>query len=200
MTKLTLVLLTVQNKVSYEHILFSQSEKQTYFNPLNMKLNKNFIQISVTALISSGASILFMASAKHEFSSIPFAPSETISWETATKFRSDYVDFKPLYVRYDDSQGRELILPLEGFVFEKAHLNEIINDNHSIYGNPDKVAFLLGQEDTFKHGSGLFDPKRGNIRMIAVGIKDSKYLIDARSGMQPSIYDKADPCPPNCPR
>jgi hypothetical protein len=36
--------------------------------------------------------------------------------------------------------------------------------------------------------------------MIAVGMKNNVLLTEGIAGQAPSIYDKAEPCPPKCPQ
>jgi hypothetical protein len=128
--------------------------------------------------------------------------SERISWEDAKKLKKEYEEFKPLRVRHRGvtDTGPEEKENLRGFVFEAADLDEIIRSNHSSLGNPDKVVFLFGQSGTFTEFPAR---KRANMHIIALGMKDNVFLIDGTKAdatkARASIFDKADPCPPNCP-
>lgn len=163
-----------------------------------MKLSKSFVQISSTAIITSAIYIIYFLF----FSGAPtlsFMKSDRITWPEATQLKTEYINYKPLRVTHkgQSTTDPEKTADLQGFVFDAAHLNEIINNNQSASGNPDKVIFYLGQDGK---AGGLFT-KHGIIHIIAVGIKGDILLIDDKSGANlPSIFDKADPCPPFCPK
>ena len=79
--------------------------------------------------------------------------------------------------------------PLKGFIFEAKHLKEILDDNASGI-TPDHVIFYLGEETK---------DEVLEYHMIAYGINSNKLLDYSNSKRDPSIFDKADPCPPGCP-
>ena len=120
--------------------------------------------------------------------------SSRISWSDAQKLQQEYLGFKPMRVKYTDASGTEQKEDLKGFVFTATHLDTIINYNAS-GTKPDEVYFIFGQDGTFSEGI-LGMTKRPNMHIIAVGMNGKNLLI---SGSKPSIFDKADPCPPNCP-
>ncbi len=155
-----------------------------------------------TAIITAAVAYTLYPDCKEEMIVYPDNPvSERISWEEATTGRNEYLNFKPLLVKYaDPTTGSDQISRLKGFTFEAAHLKEIINQNSSSRGNPDKITFYLSQNGTFSDNSSGTTIEYGNINLIAVGVKNNRQLIDdILSGRQLSVFDKADPCPPNCP-
>lgn len=159
-----------------------------------MKLNKNFVQISTTAIITSFAFIIPITT--HHTGLFRKNPiqSSRITWTQATAMHNEYLLFKPLRVRYPESSTGS-IDNLKGFSFSASQLDEIINGNLS-GSKPDEVYFMFGQEGTFSDG---FMNNSANMRIIAVGTLNNSFLTTPRSGTSISVYDKADPCPPNCP-
>ncbi len=111
-------------------------------------------------------------------------------------------DYNLLQVTHKGESGKEAVKKetLTGFVFEARHLDSIINNNPSIAGKPDKVAFYLGQSGTVSTTTGDFD--HCIIKIIAVGIKNGQLIIDnnAENTKTPGVYDHANPCPPFCPK
>lgn len=126
--------------------------------------------------------------------------SERISWDKAERLMNEYLDFEPLRVRHWGESGREEEQKenLKGFIFSARHLMEILTENRS-GETPDEVAFLFGQEGKFSDG---FFNKNGNIHIVAVGLNQKRMLNTQREGTGdpsdpgPSVYDKADSCPP----
>ncbi|MDZ4748017.1 MAG: hypothetical protein SH808_05985 [Saprospiraceae bacterium] len=164
-----------------------------------MKLNKNLKQISATAVITSLVFVLPMAAYEvGPFSSSPVA-TERITWQKATDMQTQYLDFRPLRVQFPENDNRSERKDLKGFKFSASQLNEIINANKS-GETPDEVYFFFGQEGRFGDDflGGLFHDS-GNIRLIAVGMKNNNLLNKNPTGTEISVFDKADPCPPNCP-
>lgn len=126
--------------------------------------------------------------------------SERTTYSSARTMQEEYLAFRPLKVQYRTEEGTEVIDSLKGFVFSADHLDEIIRGNfHFPSGSgkmPDEVLFLLGQDGTFNDKAGT---EYGNMRLTAVGMKDNVILNGAATGTLVSLFDKADPCPPNCP-
>ncbi len=132
--------------------------------------------------------------------------SARISWAYARNLDSQYLAFRPLRVRGGDSS-----LPLRALVFNARQLDTIINHNLNPNGpnrkdsTADDIYIYFGQDSTFQSGQSRF----GNIHLIAVGGKydptqNADTLMINRNNMSSataaSVYDKADPCPPNCPK
>ena len=166
-----------------------------------MKLNKNFVQISLTALITSAVFIIPMANSNSGmFSPGPVASERITTWQWALDRQLEYLRDKPLRVQYPNQNNELTRDDLKGFIFKATDLQEILNTNKS-GETPDEVYFFLGQDkefpDSFLHG--LFRMS-GNMRIIAVGLKDKNPLIGVDNLGQMSVFDKADPCPPNCPK
>ena len=168
-----------------------------------MKLNKNFVQISLTALITSAVFVIPMAySGTGMFNPEPVA-SGRISWQYALDRQLEYLRDEPLRVRHPELDNNGTREPLKGFVFSAADLKEILNiDNTNKSGQtPDEVYFFLGQEgkfpDSFLHG--LFRDS-GHMRITAVGMRNKTLLnTNSSGGAEVSVFDKAEPCPPMCP-
>lgn len=167
---------------------------------------KDFLKMGGTFLVA-----LIIASSFNIFSKkIPTSISSRsvpVSLETMDNYNSDYNKFNPLHIRYVDTEGSTNYKYgyLQGFRFSTKDLDSIIHKNRSrLKGKkviPDEIMFYLGQDGTYDHDGETY----GNIRMIAVGVKDSVLLIppdpaDRGTMSKYSIYDKANPCPgPGCP-
>lgn len=133
----------------------------------------------------------------------PPSPNENflgrITMEEVRTLRGEYAENTtfPLMTRYTNSDGRDVVEKLQGFKLDANDLIELATANHSRQGNPDTIIFFIGQNGTFQDLSSppITYPK---INLIAVGVKGGVLLKDATIGSA-SIFDKADPCPPNCP-
>ena len=155
---------------------------------------------AITALICMGLSGSFK---KDTFLSIvKDNKSEPISWTEALSLRKDYMNFKPLKIKYYDKDSNSVVSDLEGFRINAKHLDEIINHNHAAKDTKDstveEVAFYLGQNGTFRNILTNY----GNIRIIAVGIKNNELMIkpEETDSKTSSVFDHADPIPPNRPQ
>ncbi len=156
---------------------------------------------SITASVLAVVSIAIIAILYWGSTTVPGTEaSERTTWDATRILQSEYLAFNPLKVKYPNDKGVDVIDSLKGFVFSADHLDEIIRGNfHYPSGSgkmPDEVLFLLGQDGTFDDKEGS---KYGNMRLTAVGMKDNVILKGAASGTLVSLFDKADPCPPNCP-
>lgn len=164
-----------------------------------MKFNKSDILKMGGAAVLTALAFLssqFFQSSTPLFS---FAKSERISWKDAMSLRDEYRGFKPLQVRYGRKPGDTIVETLNGFVFNAKDLDSILH-NKKATKLPDEVIFYLGQKGKFS--TGWLGKNHANMHVIAAGMKESKLLYDpANPGdkMASYIYDKADPCPPNCP-
>lgn len=165
-----------------------------------MKLNKNFVQISLTALITSAVFVISMAySGTGLFNAEP-VENMRITWQEAKDMQREYIGHRPLRVRIPEVGANPSKRDLEGFSFSVADLEEIIHNNKSDT-IPDQVYFQFGQQGKFgdDHFFGILHDS-GNMRLIAVGVSKGKRLFTPKSGTEISVFDKADPCPPNCPK
>jgi len=171
-----------------------------------MKLNRNFLQITATALLTSAGFIIYMNFFQKDYMNFfqeegtGFEPSisERILWPDAQKLMTEYQDKIPkiMMTTYNEG-GTDIISGLKGFTFKKSHLMEILTTNHS-GTNADSVIFYFGTLGTFNDmEAGVKWP---NMRIIAVGTKNNMILSDSPSDKLPSIFDKAEPCPPKCPQ
>jgi hypothetical protein len=138
--------------------------------------------------------------------SFTMAKSERISWTCATKLKDEYLKFKPMSVRVARTPGvpgDTVEKKLEGFVFDAKQIDDIINHNLLLPAGvqADELIIYFGQSGTFNSGLlGL--KKRPRLHIISAGIKAGQLLIDKNNPddkLKSNVYDKADPCPPNCP-
>ena len=162
-----------------------------------MITKKNIVQHSLTAILSAGLVIIYFLFTKNSSNSSFLASSERIPLDTALKYREHFDNLKPLRVTptgvfYSDPEKTE---PLEGFVFNASDLYEIVRENHSGL-TPNEVIFYFGQDGE----AGPSTDRHGVIHIIAIGRKNNKLLIKDKDTVrnEPSIFDKADPCPPFC--
>jgi hypothetical protein len=160
-----------------------------------MKLNRNFLQISATALITSAAFLFYMNFVQNKDSKVIHAISDPISWDDAKILMNNYAASQIMKTKYLNNANQPVVDILKGFVFDQDDLDEIIRHNHSGI-KPDKVLIYFGQDGTFDDGTGKLWPI---VHMIAVGMKNNVLLTEGIAGQAPSIYDKAEPCPPKCP-
>ncbi|MBS1745910.1 MAG: hypothetical protein JST21_07050 [Bacteroidetes bacterium] len=139
--------------------------------------------------------------------SFTIAKSERISWDDAFKLKNEYLKFKPFKVRVARTPGvpgDTVEKKLEGFVFDAKQIDTIINHNVLLPAGEqaDELILYFGQAGTFN--SGILGIKRlPRLHIISAGIKDGKLLIDKNNTgdmLKSNVYDKADPCPPNCPK
>lgn len=171
---------------------------------------KNFFQ--KRDLIIIGATILLTLAGVYFFNIIfhitakdHTAVDNRISTNEMINYYNQYIDASPIPIWYD-MDGRHVSGKLEGFPIATADLEEIINRN-KFRGpsgqniKPDKILFYIGQDGTSTYEGQTY----GNMKLIAVGVKDSKLMIPENRDHwsdkdKSSIYDKADPCPgPGCP-
>ena len=169
-----------------------------------MKLTtKDFTTIAVTAIIIFLIIIGYNYLAKPGNTiSLVKSGSERITWDNAQILMKEYKNFKPLKVQHkkETDSSKLIISDLQGFVFNASDLYEIIEENRS-GEKPDEVIFYFGKQGEFT--DGVFDLRKNAVmHIIAVGMKGKKLLtLPGAKYTEASIFDKADPCPPNvnCP-
>ena len=109
----------------------------------------------------------------------PIVPeSGPVSVKAAQDMRTAWVGKHPLY----EPDGQTV---LEGFSFDATQIDEIINHNHAGGDKPNKVVFYFG-----------YDSATNQWHIIAYGRRNGTLLTGTTSNADPSIFDKADPCPP----
>ena len=163
-----------------------------------MKLNKSFVQISTTALLTAVGVIIIMKNLQNPAPPFHGAAQARIPWDAAQNMMKDYKDYNPTIMKtiYPEV-GDNVVDTLEGFIFKKSQLMEILTNNHS-GTNADSIIFMFGIEGTFNdNAAGVIWP---NMHIIAIGMHNGTLITSAQHPYLPSIFDKADPCPPNCPR
>lgn len=161
--------------------------------------------MSITFIVTAlGAFLMYTLFREDQTVALEKAKSERITSGKADSLEKEYLSFKPMYVKHRgrDGNGADTIADLNGFIFSAAQLKEIIDSNHSGRKDVDAVAFYFGKEGHFRTGLN----RHANLHIIAIGIKNdtllNKGLNDptTKAALAPSIFDKADPCPPNCPK
>jgi hypothetical protein len=172
-----------------------------------MKFSKSFVQIGSTAAITSLIFITYNLISAEPETVVAFAKSERITRDSALKLRSEYEGFKRnLKVKYKSpATNNDTVATLRGFVMDAAQLREVVVDNHSGQ-TPDEVVFYFGKQGQFRHGGGLGLRQNAFMHIIVYGRYKGELLdygtpkaSDQGSMASPaSIFDKADPCPPNC--
>jgi len=164
----------------------------------------DLVKMGGTATVTSLAFLIFNFFLPRSVA-YKFAKSERISWDTADSLRKEYREYRPLKVRvhYQDSSdpNAEVDSILNGFKFNASDLNEIINSNLSlpVGEKADEVIFYLGKKGV----SGRWPNKYATMHIIAVGVKNDSLLFNRNQTnvkAASSVFDKADPCPPNCPK
>jgi len=162
-----------------------------------MKINKNIVQHAFTAIVSAGLAIGSSLILLKPSTSFSFANSGRITLIKSDSLRADFVKNESLKVTHKGRNGdqKETTERLQGFVFNVSDLEEIIHNNRS-KDTADEVFFYFGRDG--KTGPVL--NRHGLIHIIAIGSKNDTLLLqdaDQRRN-EPSIFDKADPCPPFC--
>jgi len=162
-----------------------------------MKINKSFVLPIITGLIGAGIASIYFQFSGNPTLDIAAARSERISLKDAVDYQRKFDKIKPLRVTHKGvyNSNAEKTEPLEGFVFNASDLYEIVRNNRS-GETPDEVIFYFGQDGE----AGPSTDRHGVIHIIAIGRKNNKLLIKDKDTVrnEPSIFDKADPCPPFC--
>ncbi len=123
-----------------------------------------------------------------------------ISWDSALKLQSQYLENKPLLVDYlDDASGQMKRDELQGFRFPAAAIDEVINHNKFKGGaKAEEIIIYLGIDGYSKMPN---DPIP-NYTLFIAGILNNEIMrnADSSNNIESSVMDRADPCPPNCPK
>ena len=123
----------------------------------------------------------------------PATTSERISWDAAQRMRAAYLRTAPIAIEYSGQGGTRVSAPLEGFVMDAAAINEIMNNNQNGIGGKrvaDALVVYFGKEEV----AGKME-----FRIIAAGLQNGVLLknADAKNVANSSVFDRADPTPPN---
>lgn len=170
-----------------------------------MKFNAtDIVKMGGTAIIT--ALIVIAVKPSNEQHSLILRGTSTsgaISWLKAQNYMKQWDSTSPL--KSDDSG---IAKTLHAFSFNAKQLDTLINHNLNPNGSDstaDDVFIFFGQDSTFENGQSRFV----NVHLILVGGKydstagkDTLMINNNRknSALASSVYDKADPCPPNCPK
>ena len=154
------------------------------------------------ALAAIGTAIVFLVILNLPQSAAPPTKrAERISWDEALKLKQEYLDHKPLMVDYDDTSGKPTRGPLQGFRMDAKAIDEVINYNQnspSKSGKADQIIFYFGI-DGYSEAAG---DKIPIYNIVVAGIENGKIMKNPASSDidHSSVMDRADPCPPNCPK
>ncbi len=93
-----------------------------------------------------------------------------------------------------DDEGDPVVL--KGFVFGAEDLRTIMDKNAALKPGEkaDSVIFYFGKD------LASSKPNISNWHIIAYGMLGNQLLQTSLTGGEPTIMDKADPCPPYCPK
>lgn len=170
-----------------------------------MKFNSSdIVKMGGAALITA---LIFIAT-KPSAEQLPLvlrgtSTSGAISWNTAKNYMQQWDVSSPL--KADDSGKAKT---LHAFSFNARQLDTLINHNLNPNGSDstaDDVFIFFGQDSTFDKDQARYV----NVHLILVGGKydstagkDTLMINKSRenSALASSVFDKADPCPPNCPK
>lgn len=133
----------------------------------------------------------------------PLAPStaERLSWNEAQKRIDEYIQ-DPIMVDSITEKGDTIKTALKGFSMSARAINEVINHNRNENGNEiaDELMLYFCKS---KDDNGV-----SRLQLIVVGVENEvgdKYGVimkndkDGNDTLKSSVFDRADPCPPNCP-
>jgi hypothetical protein len=172
--------------------------------------NKAFYQTSFfkhSLSFFCGALMLYSVQLLSDFApGYTIANSERISWTEAVSLKNEYLGFKPLMVRHARTEGvpnDTVESKLQGFVFDAKQIDSIINHNVLLPQGQqaDEVIIYFGQKGSYR--SWFLGKKRPRLHIVTAGIKGGDLLINKQypsDKLKANVYDKADPCPPHCPK
>ena len=115
----------------------------------------------------------------------------------AKKMRDEYKAYKKCTLKVKDN-GKGVVL--EGFTFDAAQIRQIVDTNASGI-KPDSLYIAFGKDGEDSDGV-LIKKYYAKMHIIAYGMIGKKLLdYSTTKTKPPSVFDKADPCPPNtnCP-
>lgn len=187
----------------------------TEISPGNDKQGKSFItssfaSILITALLTAGIMFFVMKQPSSNltgdvsedetyFEAPTFLTSGPITKVDADSMIKYWNDHPLIKVRTEDDNGRTK-QPLLAYRFSVANIDSIIHKNAALQPGetPDDIIIYIGRKADSVSGLKHFY----QVHLIAMGVKNNKvlnYSID--NNKAPSIFDKADPCPPgkHCP-
>jgi hypothetical protein len=158
----------------------------------------DFAKISITAIITTGILWGCQESMHKDYedqAEISFVSnSQRISWSCAKNMIVYWKEHPLLKVADIDDNNKKK--PLRAFRFNADQIRDIVDTKPNVE-KPDEVVICIGRTpDITVNGKHV-----KQIHLIVLGMKGGKLLNESVSGLEPRIYDKADPCPPgkNCP-
>lgn len=146
----------------------------------------DIIKMGIAAGITA---VVFLIATNRPSPAAPAPSMNRISWNEAMTLRNTYTNRNPIRV---DTGGISSVV-LEGFRMDAAAINEIMNNNkNGINGNTraDQLVVYLGNEVV---------AGRVQWRLVAAGVQNGTLLKNPNPTIrdQSSVFDRADPCPPN---
>lgn len=175
-------------------------------NKSKKKFQTDLLKIGGTALITAALFVLYNRFSPNSTSSTDYGVhmlgSGRIPLAEAIRLRKNWID-TPL-IRTDSSGHSGA---LQAFRFKADQLDTIINYNASLDSGvkADDIIFYFGRDGDTAMGTGPGARKFVKMRLIAIGLKNDSLLItdkhtNTAGAFVPSVYDKAVPCPPKCPK
>lgn len=171
--------------------------------------SRDIITILLTAIITSLIFIVVM-----KINGIKWYKTKTLIADESKRLKKK--DIKNLTGQFSvDSDFQKYIkvrvkgttdstdVPLKAFIFNCSEIYEILFENLS-GESPDKLIFYFGKDGEANSKDGK-TKDHSRMHFIVAGMLGNKLLnyhdstIDKFGLTDISVFDKADPCPPNCP-
>lgn len=116
--------------------------------------------------------------------------SQQIDWENdALPLRSSY-KFSKRHFKTFNPAGSRTLDTMSGLRFTAGQFDTLINHNGK---KPQYIMLYFGRNKSDVTSGRIFSRKHPSYTVVTVAVDSSGTL---KKGM---VYDKADPCPPNCP-
>lgn len=131
----------------------------------------------------------------------PTTTDRRISWDEAKALMDEY-DRNPLICYAQGVQGSDGQVVPKGFKLNARNINEVINNNQ----NGEK-GNKIADELMIYFGAQQMPDGTSKLQLIAVGVEKAvgqPYGVIMKNPVgsdrqKSSVFDRADPCPPNCP-
>jgi len=152
-----------------------------------MKINRNVALIGITTLLTSAVFTTYII-LFHTY----HGASERITYDQAVVLMNEYQGRNPIMMTRYTEAGIPKVEKLKGFKFDKSDMMDLLTSSSGTAGvKADTLLLMFGTAGTFRDANNIEWP---NMHIIAFGTNNNETLIAG------PIYDRADPCPPNCPR
>ena len=157
-----------------------------------MKFHKSdFLKMGIAVAVTALVFFIFFYKSAHP---VPLTGGR-MSWNDAEALIAEYRR-APIMIESLGSAGDTVRTPLQGFQMDAGEIDEIINYNRNGLNGNGLADHLMIYFGATRDSTGL-----SKLQLIAVGVKDGVLMknADGRESRKSSVFDKADPCPPNCP-